>query len=162
MTENTVMTHDCSDVRWTPCIRAHATLENASGCMDCDGTRLKFRGLSQECPCKKRNIMTLCAGCFNPVGEKRNGCYSSCLCQCRGRAPLGSLYELEAWLDAADTLDEWDMEARKGDKRMRHFFTLFTSPGMHRAEGATRVEAIAMAVCKATGSHEEESKDDVS
>ena len=153
MTENTVATHQCEAVRWAECLDCEAGQVQAPNIWredddqwekhdDCQGTGLRFNGLSREC---------YVAHCSWHGQDPR-----TCSCDGSGRVPVD---DEGAWLDASEALAGrfWALEPVFDD------YQCWISPeGYGRGftgGGATRLEAIQEAVCKATGQHhEEESK----
>lgn len=146
MTENTVKTHKCEDVRWTPC--GNCKGDDGLLCADCGGiTGLRFPGLSQECTYGES------IGASHP-GKGRN-CFG---CDGRGRVPVDTL---DSWLDAADTLGSQRIVFVPGTldgKTLHCVDVMIKGERYYGMAQPTRLEAIQEAVCRGTQSHEEKSK----
>ena len=136
-------THDCAEeVTWLPCpvteclngvtSSGDSKASTSHQCETCQGTGLRFPGLSKECS-------------TNPYHRQGRGIEHLCDCQGRGRVPVDSL---EAWLHAADTLGGWELNhyaTLPGYKFLMHSF--FNLP---LGEGDAPLAAISEALCQAT------------
>ena len=136
-------THDCAEeVTWLPCpvteclngviSSGDSKASTNHQCETCQGTGLRFPGLSRKCP------FTTEKG----VHPETDDCF---VCQGRGR---GKVDTLEAWLHAADTLGGWELNhyaTLPGYKFLMHSF--FNLP---LGEGDAPLAAISEALCQAT------------
>ncbi len=138
-TDATQTVHACADaVRWSPCPNTEQGLHGDHSI--CQGTGLLFPGLTAQC--YRRNSRDYGPGVPHP---------EECHCKGRGRMLLDGL-ELEAWLDAAESADSWAWEMSK--ESSGYYAHVQGNHGFYMAEKkATRVEAIAEAVCRAVGAH---------
>ncbi len=137
MTENTVTTHQCEAVRWMPCPCELAGLQPLSTCV-CEGTGLRFSGLSK--PCQPHFINCLCGG----VGRTR-------------------VDTLEAFLEAVRSLhnlDEYSLSwcpVEEGETEPPYEVALWLDGEKYSPMGAgcgdSFQEAIANALCKNAGLH---------
>ena len=146
--------HDCADaVRRQGCPKLQPGPEGidhsiqaptpSQECQVCEGTGLRFPGLSRECN----------YGADIGAPHPPRNCFK---CQGRGRVPVDSL---EAWLDAAFIADY--AEQRFMSRRLKqHSASL---QGYNTDEivgyGDTRLAAVAEALCKAIGAHPEAGDD---
>ena len=139
--------HDCAQaVTWLECLKCDGgVLEYGTRqetCQDCEGTGLRFPGLSEEC--YRRHSWDYGPDIKHP---------KECRCQGRGRMPIDSL---KAWLDAA--FDEgWTETGFIKRREGQHSASL---QGYRRdivvGYGSTRLEAITEALCRAIPLHLEE------
>ena len=148
--------HDCTEaVAWLPCPHECQKLGNRcigdsnelEPCTRCQGTGLRFPGLSEEC---KNYWHRQDAAVFALIPFA-----AECpACQGRGRIPVDSL---EAWLDAAESIGRWDFwHEAKGYHFSIEYRLIDDEPpleGVDVGPKPTPLAAISEALCHVTQSH---------
>lgn len=172
-------TRSCPDIRWMKCPDCNC---DRCDCQTCEGTGLKFPGLSQDC--WRRKVASWCDGPYENTGnryrpkrcaacggvyQRRHKDYSArshskeeCPCQGRGRVPVDTL---EAWLDAVRSfpnLDEYSLSwspFEEGDTEDPYEIALWLDGEKYAPMGAgygnSFQEAISQALCKNLNQHVE-------
>ena len=175
--------HKCEDIRWSPCdecggegeVDGDPIYNPYPTCPDCNGSGLRFPGLSEECSRLTAKLDDWCDGPYEKkpsvrvfpgeplkaqakcltcgrIASRRHRTYDfdaphseECRCQGRGRLPVDTL---EAWLDAAESLrGGWAMS-----KSEKGYYFDYGNIG----PAPTEVAVVQWAICKLTGQHTEE------